>query len=126
MRLVMFFKLAIAALGISLLAFAILPDMSVIATLKMLALGVVLSMAVTAFYPEIRGVRAGDRVAVVTDSSIPAIIGRAGKAAAGGRKNDRIKITLGDGSEAMGVIESYTGLISHPRIRVIYEERLVE
>ncbi|MEW6723046.1 MAG: hypothetical protein AB1324_07320, partial [Candidatus Micrarchaeota archaeon] len=72
MRLVMFFKLLIAAVCISLLAFALLPEMTVLAALKGLALGVALSIAVTAFYPEIRGVRAGDRVAGVNDYSLHA------------------------------------------------------
>jgi hypothetical protein len=126
MRLVLFFKLMILALSVSLLEFALLPGATLIGSLKMLAFGTVASMAITVFYPEVRGIRAGDRVSVVTDSGIPSLIGRIGFAAHSGKKNERIKITLQNGSEVIGIIESYTGLISPPRIRVLYEERLVE
>lgn len=126
MRIMMFIKLMVASLCLSLLAFALLPDSSLIGTLKIMALGTVLSIAATAFYPEFRGIRAGDAVSVVTDSGIPAIIGRMGTAAAPGKKNQRIKIMLQNGTEVLGVIESYTGIISPPRIRLLYEERLVD
>ncbi len=126
MRIMMFFKLMVISLCASLLAFAILPDSSMIGTLKIMAVGTVLSIGVTAFYPEVRGIKAGDTVSVVADSGIPAIIGRLGTAAMSGKKNQRIKITLQNGNEAFGVIESYTGIISPPRIRLLYEERLVD
>jgi hypothetical protein len=126
MRLMMFLKLIILALCASLIAFAFLPDSTVMGTAKIMAVGTVLSIGVTAFYPEIRGIKAGDAVSVVADSGIPAIIGRMGTASAGGKKNERIKIMLQNGTEVVGVIESYTGLISPPRIRLIYEERLVD
>ncbi|MEW6035647.1 MAG: hypothetical protein AB1529_03470 [Candidatus Micrarchaeota archaeon] len=126
MRLKMLFKLLVLSLCMSLLAFALLPDSTLTFALKMMALGTVLSIAITAFYPEIRGIKAGDTVSVVTDSAIPSIIGRLGTATASGRKNQQIKIALQNGTEVIGVVESYTGLISPPRIRIIYEERLVD
>ncbi|MBD3210584.1 hypothetical protein GF318_04350 [Candidatus Micrarchaeota archaeon] len=126
MRLLIFGKLIVVTICISLLAFALLPEATIVSTLKMLALGTVASVAITAFYPDLRGVRSGDTVAVVTDSAIPGIIGRIGWAVDNGRKNEQIKITLQNGSEVLGVIESYNGLISPPKIRVIYEEKLVD
>jgi hypothetical protein len=126
MRLALFFKLLILALCASLLAFALVPEATPMLALKIMALGTVLSIGITVLYPEFRGIRSGDRVSVVTDSGIPSLIGRAGTAAAGGKKNQQIKITLSNGAEVTGVIESYTGLISPPRIRIVYEERLVE
>jgi hypothetical protein len=92
----------------------------------MLAIGTVASVAIVAIYPELRGIKAGDTVSVVNDSRIPSLIGRMGHAVAAGKKNAQIKIMLQNGTEVMGVIESYTGLISPPKIRVLYEERLVE
>jgi hypothetical protein len=118
-------KLIVIVICIALLSFALLPDATLIGTLKILAGGIVVSIAITAFYPEVRGVKQGDTVAVVKDSAIPSIIGRLGRAAASGRKNDQIKIML-NGSEVVGIIEGYGGLISHPKIRIIYEEKLVE
>ncbi len=121
----LFLKLIVVAVCIALVSFALLPGASLIGTLKILAGGIVSAVAITAFYPEVRGVKQGDTVSVVRDSAIPSIIGRLGRAAAAGRKKDQIKIML-DGGEALGVIESYSGLISHPKIRIIYEEKLVE
>jgi hypothetical protein len=126
MRIFLFFKLIIAALCVSLLAFALVPEVGLMGALKTMALGTVLSIAVTAYYPEFRGIRAGDTVAVVNDSNIPSLIGRPGTAAANGKRNEQIKIVLPNGNEVLGVIESYTGLISPPKIRVLYEEKLVE
>lgn len=126
MRILLFSKLMVLALCISLLSFGLLPGATIISTLKLMALGTVASIAVTAFYPDIRGIKAGDRVAVVADSAVPGILGRFGKAAANGRINDHIKISLQNGSEVLGVIESYTGLVSPAKIRVLYEERLVD
>lgn len=122
----MFLKLVAASAFLALLAFALMPGATLMGGLKMMALGVALSMGITVLYPEIRGIKAGDAVSVVSDSGLPSIIGRMGTAAAHGRRNDQIKITLHNGSEVVGVIESYTGLVSPPRIRVVYEERLVE
>ena len=125
MRVMFFLRLMVVALVISLLAFGI-TDISIIDTLKIFALGTVASIAVTAFYPEMRGVKQGDTVSVVADRAVPSLIGRLGRAMNSGRKNEQIKIVLPNGSEITGVIEDYGGLISHPKIRIIYEEKLVE
>jgi hypothetical protein len=126
MRIAIFFKLMIASVCVSLLAFALAPGIDIMEALKLLALSTVISIAITAFYPDIRGIKAGDTVSVVNDSNIPSIIGRMGIAGASGRKNEQIKITLSNGNEVMGVIEGYIGLISPPKIRIIYEEKPVE
>ncbi|MFN7991096.1 MAG: hypothetical protein U0R44_02965 [Candidatus Micrarchaeia archaeon] len=126
MRIAMFSRLMLASVCLSLLSFALLPDATITGTLKILALLTVATITITAVYPDLRGIKAGDRVSVVNDSAIPAIIGRIGTAGASGKKNDRIKITLNNGNEALGVIESYVGLISPAKIRLLYEEKLVE
>jgi len=126
MRAIMFLKLITISLCVSLLSFALIPDFGLIEMLKILALGMVLSISITAFYPDIRGVKSGDKVSVVTNSALPGIIGRIGMAAADGRKNDQIKIVFQNGSEVLGIIESYVGLISPAKIRIVYEERLMD
>lgn len=115
----------VVAFTISLLAFG-LTDMGITDALKILAVGTAGSIAVTAFYPEFRGVKQGDAVSVVADTAVPSIIGRIGRAADSGRKREQIKIVLPNGSEAIGIVENYGGLISHPKIRILYEEKLVE
>jgi hypothetical protein len=126
LRLIFFFKLLILSLCISLLSFALLPDATITGTLKVMALGIVISIGITVFYPEVRGVKEGDPVAVVSESAIPGIVGRVGRAMADGRKNDQIKIVLNNGAEIVGIIESYGGLLSPPKIKIVYEEKLVE
>jgi len=126
MKAAFFFKLLLLSACLSLLYFGIAPGVSLMELLKLLAIGVVASVAVTVAYFEVRGVKAGDPVAVVADNAIPSIFGRQGFAAAGGRKNEQIRIKLGNGSEVTGIIESYPGIISPSKIRVVYEERLVE
>jgi hypothetical protein len=126
MRLFLFFKILLLCVCAGLLWFALSSEATLMGLLKVLALGAVASIALTIVYPEVRGIRAGDSVSVVTDSGIPSLIGRMGRAAAAGKKNDQIKILLHNGTEVMGIIESYTGIISPPKIRILYEERLVE
>lgn len=126
MRLMMFFKLMVLSLCLSLLSFALIPDATPISALKAMALGTVVSIAATVFYPEIRGIKAGDSVAVVTDASVPSLIGRMGIASASGKRKEQIKIMLGNGNEVTGIVEDYVGLISPPKIKLIYEERLVD
>ncbi|MBI5046905.1 hypothetical protein HZC07_04205 [Candidatus Micrarchaeota archaeon] len=125
MRLMLFFKLAILSLCSSLIAFGLL-SVGAVDSLKIFAIGIVLSIAITAFYPDLRGVKQGDLVSVVADSAVPSLIGRIGRAAQSGKKNQQIKIKFDNGAEVLGVVESYTGLISPPRIKLIYEEKIME
>ena len=125
MRMMTLLKLLIISICISLLAFAFL-RFGIIDSLRVMALCTVISIGIVAFYPDVRGIRQGDIVSVVNDSSVPSLIGRSGVASKNGRKSDRIRIMLHSGHEVMGVIESYEGIISPPKIRIVYEERLVE
>lgn len=126
MRLMLFAKLMVLTICISLAAFGLLPETTLMETLKMFALGTVASIGITVFYPDLRGVKSGDTVSVVTHSALPGLIGRLGTAATNGKKNEQIKITLQNGSEVLGVIEGYVGLVSPAKIRIIYEEKLVD
>lgn len=126
MRISIFFNLMLASLCVSLLAFALVEGVGLMGALKLFAFSTVASIAITAFYPGIRGIKAGDTVSVVNSSNIPSLIGRAGTAESAGRLNQQIKISLDNGNEVMGVIESYIGIISPPKVRIIYEEKLVE
>jgi hypothetical protein len=125
MRLVMFGKLMLISICLPLLYFGLVSGVGVIECLKLMAIGIVASVGITVVYPEIRGIKNGDMVAVVSDALIPSIIGKPGTAAADGRKNQKIKVILDNGAEVLGLIEEYTGLISPPRIKLIYEEKLV-
>jgi len=126
MKLSIFFKAFIVIVCISLLYFAFAPEATVIMLLKMLAVGMVASIALSIVYPELRGVKDGDTVAVVYGKTLTPLLGRAGTAMEEGKKNNRIRVKLNNGSEVMGVVESYVGLVSPPRVRIVYEEKLVE
>ena len=125
MRLKMFLKLSVVFVCFALVVFA-LTETTVMSLLKMVAGGLVVSMAVSAVYPELRGIRKGDTVSVVSGNSIHTLLGRFGIALDEGKKNTKIKVKLDNGNEILGVVESYDGIVTPPRIKVVYEEKLVE
>lgn len=125
MKAAIFFKIFVIAICVSLLYFAFSPEATLMMLLKMAAVGTVGAVAVSAFYPEVRGVKDGDSVSVVY-GNIPALMGKAGLAMEQGKKKEKIKVKLNNGNEVLGIIESYDGVLSPPRIRAVYEERLVE
>ena len=125
MRLILFGKLMLLSICVSLILFGLL-SYSIIDSLKVLAILTVLSIGITYIYPNIRAVKKGDYVSVVNNSNMHAIMGRVGTAAQNGKLKEQILINLDNGSEVRGIIESYEGLISRPKVRVIYEEKLVE
>jgi hypothetical protein len=121
-----FLKLFALAIVISLLAFALNPSADLLFLLKSLALCIAIAIIITFAYPLLRGVQGGDNVTVVANSTVPSLFGRGGIALNGGRKNGQVRIKLDDGREAVGIIESYEGMLSLPRVRLVYEEKLVE
>ncbi|MFH1785680.1 MAG: hypothetical protein ABH842_04595 [Candidatus Micrarchaeota archaeon] len=125
-RIGIFLKLMLVTICTTLLIFALTPEATIIGALKMVAFGTVLSIGIAAVYPEIRGVKAGDTVSVVSNAGLPSILGRIGRAAAAARKNEQVKIILDNGNEVVGIVESYIGLIGPAKIRLVYEEKLVE
>lgn len=126
MQLTFFFKLFFISLAISLAAFALTPNVGFLFLAKSIALGIGLSIVMSSVYPLIRGIRKGDTVAVVVSNSVPFLLGRVGRALTNARKNNEIKVRFDNGEEAIGIVESYAGLISPPKIRILYEERLAE
>lgn len=123
----LFSKLLAVGVAAALLAFAFFgADLLFLA--KGLALAVGLSLLAAIFYPQVRGVRSGDRVMIVGNSAFPGFLGmgRAGFAMNSGTLKKEIRVRMDDGQEAIGVLESYAGAISPPRVRVIYEEKIIE
>lgn len=94
---------------------------------KALAFAIGLSLVITLFYPHIRGIRKGDRISVI-NNNVPFLfgLGRTGFALMDGSLNKEIRIKFDDGKEAIGIIESYEGIFSPPKIRLLYEEKIVE
>lgn len=126
MKLFLFFKLFAISLAGSLALFAITPDAGFMFLAKAIALGSGLSILISLLYPEIRGIRQGDTVSIVLSNAVPFLLGRVGRAVSNARKNKEVRIRFDNGDEAVGIVESYCGLVSPPRIRVLYEEKIVE
>ncbi len=126
MKLGLFVKLFLVSSALALLAFALTPSTDILFLLKALALGMAISIIGALAYPEIRGVKRGDAVSVVISNSIPSFIGRVGRALSNARKNSELRVRFDNGEEAVGIVESYAGLISLPKIRIIYEEKMIE
>ncbi len=103
-----------------------LSDLSVLGLLKLVALGGGLSLLIAFAYPEIRGVKKGDEVVIVQDAATPGFLGKVGRALHNAKKMEKIRIRLDNGREILGVVEDHGGIISPPKVRMIYEERLIE
>ncbi|VVB98424.1 Uncharacterised protein [uncultured archaeon] len=126
MSLSMFVKTAGLAVAAAFVAFAFYGD-GLLFLAKALALALGFSIVFTIFYPQLRGIRRGDRVAVV-GSGLPVLfgLGRTGFALNDSGINKEVRVKLEDGKEAIGIVESYEGVLSPPKVRILYEEKLVE
>lgn len=125
MKIVLFAKVFFVLVLLS-LGFFIFTSTDLLGLAKMLAASALLSVLFTFGYSELRGVRHGDTVMIISSDSPYSILGRFGTALNNAKKNSEIKIRLADGSEISGIVESYEGILTPPRVRAIYEERLVE
>jgi membrane protein implicated in regulation of membrane protease activity len=113
------FLLAISLIGYG---FSIIPSQDLP---KAIALSFGFSLLFLIFYPKIRGVKKGDEVVVVTHSFMPSFLGRKGKVEK--IEKDHVIVKLDeDGKEIAGIVESNEGLLTPPRVRVIYEERIIK
>ncbi|HLD59851.1 MAG TPA: hypothetical protein VI912_02585 [Candidatus Bilamarchaeaceae archaeon] len=124
MRLMLFIKIFLVLFSASLLYFGLWPEVTFIELIKLIAVGMAISILTSIVYPEIRGIKTGDLVAVVNNSIVPIVIGKSGIALEQGKRNTKIRVQLSDGSEGLGIIESYEGIVSPPKIKILYEEKL--
>ena len=94
---------------------------------KSVALGIGVSIIVSVFYPYLRGIKRGDRVSVVRNN-MPVILGfgRLGFALTDSGIHKEVRVKMDDGKEAVGIVESYESVLSPPKVRIIYEERMME
>ena len=126
MKISLFFRLFVLSLAISFIAYAVNHEAGLSYLAKSIALGLGISIIVSYIYPELRGVCKGDSVAVVLSNSMPFLVGRVGKALSNARKNTELRIRFDNCEEAVGIVESYEGFISPPKVRIIYEEKIIE
>lgn len=126
MSISMFAKTAALGIAAALIAFALYGgDLLFLAKALALALGFSIVFAI--FYPQVRGIRKGDRVSVV-GGGLPLLfgLGRSGLALDDSKVNREVRVKLEDGKEAIGIVESYEGILSPPKVRILYEEKFIE
>jgi len=114
-------KLIVALFAVSLLAFAVVPGFGDLLTLlKLLAASFGVSLLFVLFYPRVRGVKKGDRVQVMK-GAISHLLGLSGTVQGDCRVGEEVKVKIGKQREAIGILESYEGLFTPARVKLMYE-----
>ena len=116
-------QLFLGLFAVSLIYFAITPGQGLLELLKFMALSLGISIVFLLVYPRIRKVRKGDQVAITGSMPVPfaSFLGLTATALSDAAMGEEVKVKLGRGSEAVGMVESYEGLLSPPKIRLVYE-----
>jgi hypothetical protein len=109
--------------AVSLILFGLM-ELSVMDLIRLVGVSLGLTILYVLIYPYLRGVRKGDTVVVVANSLVPSVLGRMGKIISPVKGlHKKVIVKLDDGSEIVGILETYEELLSPPRVRLIYEER---
>ncbi len=112
----------VGLLAISLIYFAVTPGQTLFDLFKYAALSVGVSLLFLLAYPALRQVRKGDEVTIIGVGPFASLLGFTAVALSDAAKGDEVRVKLGKGREAVGTVESYEGLLSAPKIKLIYEE----
>jgi membrane protein implicated in regulation of membrane protease activity len=113
----------LALLAVSLIYFALTPGQSLLDMVKYFALSLGLSIAFLLLYPRLRQVRKGDQVTITGSMPMPfaSLLGFTAVALSDAQLGGEVRVRI-NGREAFGIVESYEGLLSPPRIRIVFEE----
>ena len=106
--------------ALSLLYFALGPETGLLLLAKLLALSLGASIVFMVAWPQARGIREGDTL-VVMGGPFAVLFGLGAKALNEARMGGEVKVKLPGGKEAVGIVESYEGLLSPPKIKLVYE-----
>lgn len=125
MNVSLFLKSAALCIAAALIAFAFYgTDLLFLAKGIALALGASIVLAVV--YPHLRSIRRGDRVSLVKNNMPAILFGKAGFALNDSALHREVRVKLDDGKEAIGIVESYESVLSPPKVRIVYEETIME
>lgn len=118
----MFLKTTALCVAAALVGFAFYGD-ELFFLVKALALAFGFSIIFTLLYPHIRGIKKGDTLSI-KGAGFPAFLGfgRIGFALTDSLMNKEVRVRLDNGKEAIGIVESYEGILSPPIVRILYEE----
>ncbi|MDD2655438.1 MAG: hypothetical protein PHQ80_02095 [Candidatus ainarchaeum sp.] len=111
----------IALLAVSLIYFAVTPGQSLLDMARYFALSLGLSLLFLLAYPRIKQVRKGDPVLIVGTGPIAQFMGLTATALSDAQLGGELRVRV-NGREALGIVESYEGLLSPPKIRMVFEE----
>lgn len=126
MKLITFFKFFLLAVVLSLAWFGLTPNTGLMDLLKLLAVGIALAIVMAFFWPSIRGVKKGDRLLIVSGNILPIFGASSGISLSDAKENAEIHFKLDNGMEGVGTLQDYGGLLSYPKVKMIYEEHLAE
>lgn len=115
-------KLFLGLFAISLIYFALTPGQGLFDLLKYTALSAGVSMLFVLIYPRVKKVRKGDSVQISGAPFPFHFMGISAIADSDASLGEEVKVKLGKGRVAVGIVESYEGLFSPPRIRIMFEE----
>lgn len=115
-------QLFLGLLAVSLIYFAVTPGQTLFDLFKYAALSAGLSLLFLLLYPRVRQVRKGDQVTIIGVGPFASLLGFTATAISDAAIGEEVRVSLGKGREAVGTVESYEGLFSPPRIKLIYEE----
>ena len=125
MKLLLFLKSFVILFAVSLVSFFFLPSPSFMLLLKLVALSLGVSILFSNVYPHIRGIRKGDKVMIAGSGLggefLSILLGAS--ALENARIHKEIKLRLPNRRIAIGIVESYEGIISPPRVRLLYEAK---
>lgn len=116
-------KLVVGLFAVSLILFAVVPELGALLTLaKMVAASFGISLLFVLLYPRVRGVKKGDTVQVMK-GALSRLFGFTGTVQDDCRVGGEVRVKLPGGREAVGVLESYEGLFTPPRVKLVYEKK---
>jgi hypothetical protein len=114
-------KVLVALVGVSLVLFALLPGLDFLGLAKMLAGSLGIAILFVVLYPQVRGVRKGDKVQAMR-GPLAVLFGAVGTAMNECRVEGEVRVRFARGREAVGVLKAYEGLFSPARVELMYEK----
>ena len=122
------FQLLLGLCALSLINFAAVPGVELITLAKMVAGSFGVTILFLLLYPQLRGVKKGDKVQIVGfmpgplgNNPVMNLFGAFGISMVNCKLGDDVKVRIGGGREAVGVLEAYEGLFSPARVKLMFE-----
>lgn len=122
------FQLMLGLCAISLIYFAAVPGVELLTLAKMVAGSLGITVLFMLLYPQLRGVKKGDKVQIVGfmpgplgNNPVMSLFGAFGISLVDCKIGDDVRVRIGGGREAIGVLEAYEGWFSPARVKLMFE-----